>query len=104
MIKEEIRIKKVIVHILDSTVGLPVLSDKEIEFGSDFADFLKEHIYKVASCDDCKPCRFYEKEKEPHSSLMPKPQCNARRRFCGGSYFKDTTQNRKVNRKCEKSF
>ena len=42
MIKEEIRIKKVIVHILDSTVGLPVLSDKEIEFGSDFADFLKE--------------------------------------------------------------
>lgn len=64
MIKEEIRIKKVIVHILDSTVGLPVLSDKEIEFGSDFADFLKEHIYKVASCDDCKPCRFYQKESE----------------------------------------
>ena len=41
-----------------------MLSDKEIEFGSDFADFLKEHIYKVASCDDCKPCRFYQKESE----------------------------------------
>lgn len=70
MIKEEIRIKKVIVHILDSTVGLPVLSDKEIEFGSDFADFLKEHIYKVASCDDCKPCRFYEKESEDRKSVV----------------------------------
>ena len=39
MVKEEIRIKKAIVHILDSTVGLPVLSDQEIEFGSDFAEF-----------------------------------------------------------------
>lgn len=64
IIKEDIRIRKVIVHILDSMVGLPVLSDTEIEFGSDFADFLREHIYKVASCDDCKDCRFYEKESE----------------------------------------
>ena len=41
MQKEEIRIRKVIGHILDSTVGLPVLSDSEIEFGSDFAEFLR---------------------------------------------------------------
>ena len=39
MQKEDIRIRHVIVHILDSTVGLPVLSDQEIEFGSDFAEF-----------------------------------------------------------------
>lgn len=56
-------------HIMDSTVGLPVLSDKEIEFGSDFADFLREHIYKVASCDDCKSCRFYEKESEVYQMV-----------------------------------
>ena len=62
MIKEEIRIEHVIIHILDATVGMPVLSDTEIDFGSDFADFLKEHIAKVMSGDDKKQCRFYEKE------------------------------------------
>ena len=40
MVKEEIRIKKAIVHILDSTIGMPVLSDAELDFGSEFADFL----------------------------------------------------------------
>ena len=39
--KEEIHIGQVIVHILDSTVGMPVLSDKVLDYGSDFADFLK---------------------------------------------------------------
>ena len=46
MQKEDIRIRHVIVHILDSTVGLPVLSDQEIEFGSDFAEFLRDHIFR----------------------------------------------------------
>lgn len=64
MVKEEIRIEKIIVHILDSTVGMPVLSDEEIEFGSDFADFIKEHIHKVASGDDVRTCTFYENESE----------------------------------------
>ncbi len=44
MIKENIRLRKVIVHIMDSTVGMPVLSDTELEYGSEFADFIKEHI------------------------------------------------------------
>ena len=64
MVKEEIRIEKIIVHILDSTVGMPVLSDTEIDFGSDFADFIMEHIYKVASGDDIHTCSFYENESE----------------------------------------
>lgn len=64
MVKEEIRIEKIIVHILDSTVGMPVLSDTEIDFGSDFADFIKEHIYKVSSGDDVRTCSFYENESE----------------------------------------
>lgn len=64
MVKEEIRIEKIIVHILDSTVGMPVLSDEEIDFGSDFADFIKEHIHKVASGDDVRTCAFYENESE----------------------------------------
>ena len=68
MVKEEIRIKKAIVHILDSTVGMPVLSDGELEFGSEFADFLKEHIARVFSGDDGKSCRFYKEESEVYQN------------------------------------
>ena len=70
MNKEDIRIKRAIVHIMDSTVGLPVLSDKEIDFGSDFADFLKEHISKILSGDDCRECRFYKEESEVYKMLV----------------------------------
>lgn len=70
MIKEDIRIKRVIVHIMDSAVGLPVLSDTEIEFGSDLADFLREHIYKIVSGDDCKSCQFYKEESEVYKMLV----------------------------------
>lgn len=69
MVKEELRIEKVIVHILDSMVGMPVLSDTEIDFGSDFSDFLKEHISKLGSGDDVKTCRFYENESEVYQML-----------------------------------
>ena len=69
MVKEEIRIEKVIIHILDATVGMPVLSDTEIDFGSDFADFLKEHISKLASGDDVKDCHFFENESEVFQAL-----------------------------------
>lgn len=70
MYKDDIRIRRVIVHIMDSTVGMPVLSDAEIQFGSDFADFLKEHIYKIVSGDDCKECRFYQDESEVYKMLI----------------------------------
>ena len=48
--KEEIRVGQVIVHILDSTVGMPVLSDTVLDYGSDFADFIKAHIFKTDNC------------------------------------------------------
>ncbi len=69
MIKENIRIKKVIVHIMDSTIGMPVLSDAELEYGSEFADFIKEHIAKISSGDDTKECRFYKEESEVYHIL-----------------------------------
>ena len=56
--KEDISIKKVIVHILDSYISMPVLSDKELEHGSDLSDFLKAHIYRIISGDDIKKCYF----------------------------------------------
>lgn len=64
MNQEDIRIKNVIVHILDSTIGMPVLSDTELEYGSQIAEFLKEHIAKISAGDDAKECRFYREESE----------------------------------------
>lgn len=64
MDKGDIRIKNAIVHILDATLGMPVLSDAELDFGSDMADFIEEHIYKTIISDDIKKCRFAEEESE----------------------------------------
>ena len=69
MNKEDIRIKNVIVHIMDPTIGMPVLSDTELEYGSEIAEFLKEHIAKISSGDDAKECRFYKEESEIYQML-----------------------------------
>ena len=39
MENEDIRIENAIVHILDSAIGMPVLSDTLLDHGSDFGDF-----------------------------------------------------------------
>ena len=41
MKSEDMILKAAIVHILDSSVGIPVLSDQSMEVGPDFSDFLK---------------------------------------------------------------
>lgn len=64
MNKEDIRIKKMIVHILDASIGMPVLSDTELSYGSEIAEFAREHIAKIGSGDDAKECRFYQQESE----------------------------------------
>ena len=63
MDKDSIIIKKLIVHILDSTVGMPVLSDTELDFGPDLSDFFKAHIDKIANTDDNKRCEFMEESE-----------------------------------------
>ena len=52
MQKEDIRLRQVIIHIMDSTMGMPVLSDQVIDFGSDFGDFLRAHIFRLLESDD----------------------------------------------------
>lgn len=69
MDKGDIHIKNAIVHIMDSAVGMPVLSDNTLSFGSDMADFLEEHIYKTLASDDIKKCRFLEEESEVFSII-----------------------------------
>lgn len=62
MENEDIRIEHSIIHILDSSVGVPVLSDAELEHGSDFGDFLRAHILRIAGSDDSKSCSFDKEE------------------------------------------
>ena len=69
MNKEDIRIRNVIVHIMDPTIGMPVLSDTELEYGSESAEFLKEHIAKISSGDDAREYCFYKEESEIYRML-----------------------------------
>ena len=57
---EDMIMKLGIVHILDSGVGIPVLSDCPIDLSGDLSDFLKAHIEKFTESDDVKHCRFGE--------------------------------------------
>lgn len=60
MEKDEIIIRNAIVHILDSAVGIPVLSDTVLDLSPDLNDFIRSHIFKTASSDDLKSCQFHE--------------------------------------------
>lgn len=63
MLRDDLILKVGIVHILDSTVGMPVLSDCEIDLGSNLCDFLKAHIEKFTESDDVKKCQFSEESE-----------------------------------------
>lgn len=69
MVKEEIRIRKMILHILDSTTGEPVLSDDVLEAGAELQDFIREHIAKIFAGDDSKKCEFHKQESEVYGLL-----------------------------------
>lgn len=60
MVADDIVLERAIIHILDSTVGMPVLSDAELDMGSDLHDFFKAHIEKITTSDEVKHCVFYE--------------------------------------------
>ena len=69
MENEDIRIEHSIIHILDSSVGMPVLSDAELDHGSDFGDFLRGHIIRIATSDDIKSCSFDREESTVYRIL-----------------------------------
>ncbi len=70
MEKGDIKLRKVIVHILDSTVGMPVLSDTLLEYGLDFEDFLRGHIFKLMATDDKKTCEFHKNDSRVYQQLV----------------------------------
>ena len=69
-----------IIHILDSMVGMPVLSDTEIDFGSDFADFLKEHIFGLVPFKSVNyidvSATDPQKEAERYAKILAKQKTN----------------------------
>jgi len=69
MDKGDIRLINTIVHIMDSSIGMPVFSDLEIDNGVDLSEFIREHIYKVMSSDEVKKCSFIEGESEVKNTL-----------------------------------
>ena len=70
MEKDEIIIRSAIMHILDSTVGMPVLSDELLPLTPDMNDFLRNHIYKVISGDELKTCVFDEENSEVYRLIQ----------------------------------
>lgn len=66
---DEFIIRNAIIHILDSTVGMPVLSDTILDLSPDLNDFLREHIYKIASSDEIKKCQFDKEESFVYKRL-----------------------------------
>lgn len=69
MEKEEIRITHTIVHILDSAVGTPVLSNGILDHGSEFGDFLRSHIHRVMTSDEIRSCSFLREESGVYDIL-----------------------------------
>lgn len=70
MERDEIIIRNAIMHILDSSVGMPVLSDAFLDGGPDLNDFIRNLIFKIASGDDLKNCSFIKEESHVYALLQ----------------------------------
>ena len=70
MSKDEIIIRNAIIHILDSRVGVPVLSGNLLEMSPDLNDMIRGYIYKIATGDELKQCSFEEGESKVFSILQ----------------------------------
>jgi len=56
--QESIHIKQAIVHVIDSNLSMPVLSDVELSVNGEIGDFIRAHLCKILSGDDFKICEF----------------------------------------------
>lgn len=65
----ELTLMKAIVHVLDTSISMPMLSDRMLRLGQDEADWLAGHIQKVWTSDDCKNCTFLP-ESEMQEMLL----------------------------------
>ncbi len=56
--KDDIVIRKAILHILDTVHGDCILSENLLDPGPDLYEFIRNHIYKIVISDDTKNCTF----------------------------------------------
>ena len=61
----ELQIFKAIVHVLDSSGGAPVFSDRLLELDGDTADYLAAHLEKAYYNDAVKNCSFLPESTFP---------------------------------------
>lgn len=67
--KDDIVIRKAILHILDTVHGDCILSNTLLDPGPDLYEFIRNHIYKIVSSDDTKDCEF-NPETSPIYSVL----------------------------------
>ena len=56
--RDDIIIRKAIIHILDSHNGYLALSNDLLDLGPDLMEFIRGHIFKILESDDTKKCQF----------------------------------------------
>jgi hypothetical protein len=54
----DIQIKNAVLHILDTSISLPVLSNKELDIDGEISEFLEKHIYKILDDTNIKKAQF----------------------------------------------
>jgi hypothetical protein len=66
MEKNEIIIRNVVMHILNTNNSQLEFSDTLMELSPDINEFLRNHIYRILESDETKECEF-----EPESQILP---------------------------------
>jgi len=61
---DQINIEKMILHILDNSVGMPVFSEEEHPYNGEIIEFLEIHIEKVTKDINIKKAYFNDTENE----------------------------------------
>lgn len=67
--KDDIIIRKTILHVLDTTHGECILSNNILDPGPDLHDFIRTHIFKIFTSDDTKKCTFSEDHSPVYTLL-----------------------------------
>lgn len=75
--RDDIVIRKAILHILDTDHGECILSSTLLNPGPEMHDFIRNHIYKIVTSDDTKNCVFDSEFSSIHSILEAWEESNA---------------------------
>ena len=87
--RDEIIIRKAIVHILDCDSGFMKTSNALLDLGPDLNEFLRGHIFRLIDSDDTKQCKFSE-DLSPVCSMLE--ELNEKKEKAGESGQSTTTR------------